>query len=181
MASLLAAWNRQTQSFLPLAVLLLSNGSFFLLVHISFLVSTNFLTLFSLFLSIEFSHFVHSSLFSCLILTVFRAVTSCSWKSLFCMMRPCVCAHIQNQQILHYQGLSRGIWWYGNLFSTALNISAVTVVCGSSGKDWESEVEEGRRDGKDRERRMWKAASQMASCLAFRCEGRSIIHVANES
>lgn len=175
MAPLLAAWNRQTKSSLPLAVLLLSNGSFFPFSPY----------LFSCLHKCPHSFFIISfcrSFSFCPFIPLFLPhPDSCSWKSLFCMMRPCVCAHIQNQQILHYQGLSRGIWWYGNLFSTALNISAVTVVCGSSGKDWESEVDEGRGDGEERERRMWKTASQMASCLAFRCEGRSIIHVANES
>lgn len=149
MASLRAVWNKETQSFLPLAVLLLSSSFvFFPVVHISSLASTNFLW----FLSTDFSHFVHSSFFSGLILAVFGAVTFCSWKSVLHHMCRGVCAHIQNQQILHYQGLSRGIWSYGNLFSPVLNISAVAVVCGSSGKAWESEVEEGRRDGKEKER-----------------------------
>ena len=61
-ASFPAAWNRQAQFVFPHPPSLI-HLPHFLLVHISFLVSTHFLPPFSLFLSIEFPYFVHPSFF----------------------------------------------------------------------------------------------------------------------
>lgn len=47
-------------------------------------------------------------------------------------------------------------------FSIPLSSSAVLIVSGNSGKDWESEVEDDGREGRERERKMWKNASQTA-------------------
>lgn len=163
-ASLLAAWNRQAQSFPLSCCPSLIRWLFCLLVHISFLVSTHFLTRFSLLLPFEYPYFVHLSIFSSLILTILSAITSCSEKSFVSYgARVRVSTRTRTKSVNFSLSVSQGgIWWYGNLFSTAPNSSAVIVVCGSSGKDRESEVEEDRRDRKERERRMWKIASQMA-------------------
>lgn len=94
-AWLLAAWNIRAQSFLPLVVFFWSTGSFFLNPYVSFLVSTHFLTLFSLFVFIKPTYsllaWIHPDSFWC-----------CFWC---CCMLWCVFLCIQYFQIPPYQDL----------------------------------------------------------------------------
>lgn len=126
-----------------------------------------------LLLHISFSC-LHTYPYSFFIISVYRISLFCSFILLFPALSlqfmvlwhlavcECMCECIQNQQILHYQ-VSQGAYDGMEIcFSTPLNSPAVHVVCGSSGKDRESKVEEDGREGKERERRMWKTASRMA-------------------
>lgn len=104
---------------------------FFPVVHISSLCSTNFLW----FLSTEFSHFDHSAVFSGLI--QFLVPSPFAAENLFCTIlyvQRCVCTHTKSANSSPSMPLKGHMIVWKFVQHRLYRISAVAVVCGSSGK-----------------------------------------------